>query len=596
MPLLVQRGSFDFGATEDTDTVTLGTAVASLGQAFARITGVRFSSGGPSAGTTGDRNADDLGVSCVLTATNTITFTRESGGADEDVRVYWEVIEFESSGPNAAVVRYHDNITMASATGQQDQSVSGVSTLGDCVPFICGIRTSQSNVYWDDAGVTAKMVDVSGDKVRLDRESTGATTVVSVAVVEFTGSNWTVQNNIEHNYTAAGSNETESITSVVDISHAFVVCGHRFNTSANDNLGYNCWFKDVDELYFRLNSGSDVPADDYTVAHVIRNDDMIVEHMDSITGSGTDAPAGSSSPQSIQMSVTAVGSMSRSCLFATADDNNSSTAYPQPFWLYRLTDVDEVTFWRGRYGSVAEWTLQVVQIPVIGDIEGSSAGEATTAGTLGADGELEGSSAGVATTTGDLDAKAKATGTTAGQATVTGTADAFAYMVGVAAGVATVTGIPTSLGTAAPPMGTVSESTGIPNIQKQLDPPRKGLRIPLGVTKQGRSATVSGDTQDQKIINTALSGNDNLNAFQQDPGLGEDMVFDLSDPVVRGKIMGRLRDVFNDFEAQNRYRLLEDTIEWEEDPANQELNVRFKYHNLETDDVKDFEKGYREGV
>jgi hypothetical protein len=118
----------------------------------------------------------------------------------------------------------------------------------------------------------------------------------------------------------------------------------------------------------------------------------------------------------------------------------------------------------------------------------------------------------------------------------------------------------------------------------------------VGVTKQGRAALLTDDDQDQKIINIALSGNDNLNAFQQDPGLGEDMVFDLSDPVVRGKIMARLRDVFSDFEAQNRYRLLEDTVEWEEDPGKQELNLRLKYHNLETDDIKDFSKGYREGV
>lgn len=135
-----------------------------------------------------------------------------------------------------------------------------------------------------------------------------------------------------------------------------------------------------------------------------------------------------------------------------------------------------------------------------------------------------------------------------------------------------------------------------PALRRQADLPRRGLRIPIGVNKQGRSATLTGDPQDQKIINTGLSGNDNLNAFQQDPGLGEDMVFDLTDPVVRGKIMVRLRDVFTDFEAQNRYRLLEDTIKWDEDPAKQELNLSFKYHNLETDDPKDFDKGFREGV
>lgn len=107
---------------------------------------------------------------------------------------------------------------------------------------------------------------------------------------------------------------------------------------------------------------------------------------------------------------------------------------------------------------------------------------------------------------------------------------------------------------------------------------------------------MKGDNQDLKIIRTGLSGNDNLNAFQQDPGLGEDMIFDPSDPVVRGKIMLRLRNLFDDFEVQNRYRLLEDTVKWTEDLGAQTLALDFKYANLETDDVKDFNKGFREGV
>lgn len=135
-----------------------------------------------------------------------------------------------------------------------------------------------------------------------------------------------------------------------------------------------------------------------------------------------------------------------------------------------------------------------------------------------------------------------------------------------------------------------------PSLRRREDLPRAGLRVPLGVNKKGGAALVDGEKQDEKIINIGLSGNDNLNAFQQDPGLGEDMVFDLSDPVVRGKIMIRLRDLFNDFQIQNRYRLLEDTIVWDERPGSGELQLSFKYHNLETDDPRDFEKGFREGV
>lgn len=144
---------------------------------------------------------------------------------------------------------------------------------------------------------------------------------------------------------------------------------------------------------------------------------------------------------------------------------------------------------------------------------------------------------------------------------------------------------------AAPPLALTA-----PALRRREDLPLAGLRIPVGVNKKGGAAITTGRGHDEKIISTGLSGNDNLNAFQQDPGLGEDMVFDLSDPVVRGKIMIRLRALFDDFTIQNRYRLLEDTIVWDERTGEGELQLSFKYHNLETDDQRDFEKGFREGV
>lgn len=142
--------------------------------------------------------------------------------------------------------------------------------------------------------------------------------------------------------------------------------------------------------------------------------------------------------------------------------------------------------------------------------------------------------------------------------------------------------------------GAVEVSATNPALRRQDDLPRMGLKLPLGANKLGRGYTITGDSQDQKIINTALSSNDNSNAFQQDPGLGESMIFDISDPAVRGRIMSRLRLVFDEFTLQNRYKLLEDTLQWDE--SDGELNLTFKYANLETDDVKDFDKGYREGV
>lgn len=121
----------------------------------------------------------------------------------------------------------------------------------------------------------------------------------------------------------------------------------------------------------------------------------------------------------------------------------------------------------------------------------------------------------------------------------------------------------------------------------------RGFAMPVRVAPWGGLLLVEGDENDAKIISLALASDDNENAFQQDIGLGEAMVFDISDAQLRGGIMGRVRSIFRRFEAQKRYRLLSETLRWTE--GDGELTLTFKYHNLESDEIKDFSKTYTNG-
>lgn len=116
--------------------------------------------------------------------------------------------------------------------------------------------------------------------------------------------------------------------------------------------------------------------------------------------------------------------------------------------------------------------------------------------------------------------------------------------------------------------------------------PRRGLDIPIGVNRRGSSRTVTSDANDRKVISTALSDNNNDHAYQQDPGLGADFIFGMNDETVRGIIIQRLRDVFADFERQNRYRLKSDSAVWSQDEGD--LILQFDYFNIETDEPKHF--------
>lgn len=119
-----------------------------------------------------------------------------------------------------------------------------------------------------------------------------------------------------------------------------------------------------------------------------------------------------------------------------------------------------------------------------------------------------------------------------------------------------------------------------------------GLAIPLGVSSTGGAKLVSSDSNNSKIIALALGDDDNENAFQQNIGLGVEMIWAIEEPPLRARIAQRIRTIFRRFEAQKRFRLFPDTISWESDSENQDLILTFKYLDIESDETEDFTKTF----
>lgn len=117
-----------------------------------------------------------------------------------------------------------------------------------------------------------------------------------------------------------------------------------------------------------------------------------------------------------------------------------------------------------------------------------------------------------------------------------------------------------------------------------------GLAFPVRNNTSGGMALCSGTEQDESIIALALADDSNDNAFQQNEGLGSDMIFDVADPLSRAGILARLRRVFNRFEALKRFKLREETIVWNE--GDGEMTLEFKYISLEADEEKEFRKTF----
>lgn len=120
-----------------------------------------------------------------------------------------------------------------------------------------------------------------------------------------------------------------------------------------------------------------------------------------------------------------------------------------------------------------------------------------------------------------------------------------------------------------------------------------GLAIPVGVGPHGGAALSDGEENDKKIILLALGSDDSEHAWQQNVGLGDEIVFSLGDASVRSLVTRRLIAIFDRFRLQQRFILRPETIRWVEKPATQELELYFKYVSIETDEEKNFRHSFR---
>lgn len=120
----------------------------------------------------------------------------------------------------------------------------------------------------------------------------------------------------------------------------------------------------------------------------------------------------------------------------------------------------------------------------------------------------------------------------------------------------------------------------------------RGMKLPVGVDPTGRAAMIDGEEENQKIIFSALSDCDNDNAFQQEIGIGTDMVFDVNDSRARARILSKLVDIFRRFEKLHRFKLRTESIRWT--AMEGELKLSFVYHDLESDEELPFARTFKQ--
>lgn len=360
-PFIVATYEDDYGASADTSNVAV-TAVTSIGAgglAFARNTSTLFITAGPTAGTTTARDADDMTSECWLTSTTNARLERSTGGENVDYRSQFETLEFPSAGNNAAIVRLDTQVSMGAATSQVDTAIASVTNLTDCVAYVCGMRANVASSVADRWSVTAKIADFGGgDVVRLDRGDGASAAEFRIVVVEYTGSNWTVeQKDISH--TSVGDQST-TITDISDWTTAFIVGSHRTNSGALDRATWAIR-PGASTTSVRTYVADAASTNDFTV-YIVSNSELDVEHLDSITSGGTDHPA-TGTPQTVNTTVSAVADLGTTSVIASSSSGSGSTELSHACWLYQMTTTTNLQWWRSNSAHQTQWAAQIIEWP-----------------------------------------------------------------------------------------------------------------------------------------------------------------------------------------------------------------------------------------
>lgn len=120
-----------------------------------------------------------------------------------------------------------------------------------------------------------------------------------------------------------------------------------------------------------------------------------------------------------------------------------------------------------------------------------------------------------------------------------------------------------------------------------------GLKIPVGVNKQGRAAVESNESKNtQKILTLAFSEGGDDNAFQK-LGLDDRVVFSVKTSAFRGRALNAVNNILAKF--PELVRLVEGSVEFQEDIEG-EFTIEFEYIDLLTQKSETFIKAFVKGA
>ena len=364
----IQRGTATIAAAATTFTITAGTDYEtpnSTSTAFIRITNTQLTGGGPSTGG-GNRNAADV-MAYISNPDNlktSITFTR--AGTTNDTRISWEIIEYQGTvgGENEMKVRKTEVITVANAAATANGTIlSNVTDGADVVAFITGQGNPNANRTAFVSGLNTSNWDGINNRIVLTRAATTGAVPVSVAAVEFTGSNWKVQRS-ERTYTGVGATETNSITAVNSLSRTFLHVQKRASVNTHANFGHEVWLSGIGQISFLLDAAATTPAGQTSVAWVIENTQTTGGSPMIVTRSSGTFNTTGTSPQANNVNIgKTLADLTIASIFANNRSDTALTTWPEPIMGARIISTTQYELWRSDIAANIGYRTEIVEWP-----------------------------------------------------------------------------------------------------------------------------------------------------------------------------------------------------------------------------------------
>jgi hypothetical protein len=316
------------------------TAVSNLNRAFILAPAGKMSVGRGSEAAT--QNADEVLVRAKFNSTSQVQLNR--GAATNDSSYSFYVIE-EATGSDIFVSSGSTSFAASDSTKTDSSIRVNITEPSKCVVFLTVSSADGTNTYYNQAHVRG-WIDTNKD-VQLSRTGGDAAIDVDWFVVEFKGSDWSVQ---QGDFSLTAASQTQAITSVT-ASNAFVFMNWEATASTLPSTSAKVEITDSTTLTFSRNSNG--TGTDTCRWFVLSHPDIRVQRGSYATASG-DLTA--SQP---------ITSVDTTRVFPVTfnDCGGTGSAYPRAYWRAWFSDSSTLNWDRSYSGQVCNFIWQVVEFP-----------------------------------------------------------------------------------------------------------------------------------------------------------------------------------------------------------------------------------------